>query len=140
MAEEELAGLATGLRRIKEKRGKLDDEEEDLFNRLNEIADDRVGEAEPFRYIDAAARWVVGRSFAQNAPRVNVVALEAALSHQEWLAVTEQTRVLDMAALERAAARDPALREKVAEVTETPAPTRRKVNQAASKTDLKGAK
>lgn len=136
MTEEELRGICTGLRRVKQKREKLDDEEGDLFSRLNEIADDQLGEAESFRYVDAEAKWVVGRTFAQNAPRVNVAELEAALGHDEWLAVTRQVRELDMQALEQAAARDPALREKVAAATETPAPTRRKLNQAAGKTDL----
>jgi len=135
----EKLGIAKRLKELKTEKRELNEEEDLLFDRLHEIADDEVGEMNPYRYTSRDDQWTVGRIIAQNSPRIDEEALEKELSHAQWILVTRQERVLDLPLLELALTRGDVPVEIVQKVSHTPDPTVRKINQTATAGDMKGA-
>ena len=137
MTQSELASI---IRRLDEmKKGDADRaaEQEILWKRVYELADDLAGEGEAYTYLDPELKMSIGRSVAQSKPQLDVAALRLALTDEEWKLVTRQERVFDADKLELAVAQDKIAAAVVQEATTTPPPTMRKSGpKAATKAQL----
>ena len=95
----EVATIITRLMEIKEQQDVLENEASALWRAFYQIADRLAGEGKPYRYLEEEQGLVIGRIIAIS-ETVDPAKLEKALTHQQWLSVTRETRSLDQARLE----------------------------------------
>lgn len=137
MLDSEVAGILRRLKKFADEDAGREAEKKLLWDRLNELADDAVGEGTEFVYVDPELKMSIGRTVAQGAARLDQKALRLALTDEEWKQVTSQTRVFDAEKLELAVAGGKIDRGAVQTATTTPPPSLRKSGpKAATKAQL----
>ena len=95
----EVAGIMDRLLQIKEQQDRLAGEANALWKAFYEIADREAGEKQAFRYLNEKTGMVIGR-VAATSESIDDEELKAVLSHDQWLAVTIETRMLKEELLE----------------------------------------
>lgn len=150
MTESEVTAIVSRMKELEDQQIDIDNERETLWERFNEIANDQEGEGVTFRHFNPNAPkgkagsdgWVMERTFANNAPAINVKALEEGIDRLDeitWVDVTDQVRTLSDEKLEKMAAKYPAVLKLIKEVTEQKPPTLRKSSKGPTKADLKSS-
>ena len=137
----EIKTIIQNISLLRDKKSGIEEEEATQWRRFYEIADDIVGPGQNYRFTDPELKQTIAREMHQQSPRTDPAKLEAGLSHEEWLMVTQQVRILDLNKLERALGLgelSPEGLQVVREATEHPEPVPHKKFSAATKKDLEG--
>ena len=124
---DELHALTAEMHRIRQKQDRLKGDETVLWDRFFQIADDLVGEAATYAYVDDELGYKLAREMHNIAPKVDPSKLEESLTHDQWIAITRQERVLDMEKLEQNLAAGLVDKVVVEEATEFPPPSPHKI-------------
>ncbi len=95
----EVSAIITRLVDLKEQQERLVNEATALWTAFYLIADREAGVQKSYRYLDEETELVIGRVMRRG-DTLDIAALQSALSHKQWLSVTQEKRVVDDARLE----------------------------------------
>lgn len=101
----EVSAIIARLVELKQQQERLESEAKTLWRAFYSIADIVAGEGEAYRFLDEETELVIAR-IIRKSETLDEGKLEAALTHQQWLAVTEPARILDQAKLDVALRHD----------------------------------
>src|SRR3989304_5567375 len=134
----ELTAIIQEMSKVRAKKDELDEEEQVLWKRFYEIADDLAGEEQSFRFVEPSLEMFMAREMHQTTPRLDVDSLSKELSDSEWELIRVLQRVFDITRLEAAVALGQISKEVVEGHTERPPAVPHKKFGPASKKDLEG--
>ncbi len=95
----EVSTIIGRLLEIKEQTEVLEVEVSALWRAFYQIADREAGEGKAYRYLDEEKGLVIGR-IIRKSENINPTTLEEQLTHDQWLSVSDETRILNPAKLE----------------------------------------
>lgn len=131
----DLHAIVQRMLQLEEQELDISTEKDTLWNSFGAIADDAVGEGASYRYLDMELEQYIARIVAKPKPRIKLEELEAALTHEQWVAITDQTRVFNPDKLQAMIDKGEIDKELVQEHTEQPPLQVRKNFGQATKAD-----
>lgn len=119
---QELTAIVIELDRIRNSKEELAEEEDLLWKRFYEVADDVVGVQESYKFTHPENGITIAREMHNTAPRLDISGLSNQLTDEQWELVSIPQRIFDISKLESALANGQVTKELVEQFTERPAP------------------
>lgn len=122
MSTQEITGILIEMNKIRLKKAELVEEEDLLWKRFFEIADDVMGQQESYKFTDLELGLSIAREMHSVAPRLDIDGLSNQLTDEQWELISVPQRVFDIDKLEVALATGQVTKSIVEQYTERPVP------------------